>query len=463
MLRVLVFTSCVIAAVCASALAGEEGAPAPAKPGKYQVGPTREYKTLQDVAAKLAPGDMVEVDGDAMYPGGVKLTVSGTAEKPITIRGVRVNDKRPLIEGADRTVEFRLSNYVVFEGFEVAGGKRNGIYHHAAFITIRDTLVRDCPGQGILGADNDSGSCTLQYVEVARCGGGLYTHPIYMSTDPVKFPNSVFRMEHCYIHDGGGGNAVKSRAERNEIYYNCIEAGFYRELEMIGRDSEAGPRPMNSDVVGNLFIKKSEHPVVRIGHDSKGLGSRGRYRFVNNTFVLSEQAKIAIQAYGKLDAVEMHNNIFYCMGGGPVQVLNEENAEWLTGKRVVSGSNNWVAKGAEIPKEWKGTKEGAEPGFVNADKLDFHVALRSPLIGAGTMKPESPEGHEFPNPLFPPVFEPPMRKIENPGGGQERWDNGKNNRKIDIGAFQCQLLQGLVDHLSDMVDRMIVKVHKACL
>ena len=60
------------------------------------MGPTREYKTLQDVAEKLEPGDVVEVDGDATYPGDVKFTKSGTAEKPITIRGIRVNGKRPI-------------------------------------------------------------------------------------------------------------------------------------------------------------------------------------------------------------------------------------------------------------------------------------------------------------------------------------------------------------------------------
>jgi len=36
------------------------------------------------------------------------------------------------------------------------------------------------------------------------------------------------------VHDGNGGNGVKSRAERNEIYYNWIEGSLYHELELIG-------------------------------------------------------------------------------------------------------------------------------------------------------------------------------------------------------------------------------------
>src|SRR5262245_1302438 len=65
----------------------------------YQVGPTRTYTTLQSVANRLAPGDVVEVDGDATYPGGVTFDKDGTAGNPITIRGLRVNGNRPIVSG----------------------------------------------------------------------------------------------------------------------------------------------------------------------------------------------------------------------------------------------------------------------------------------------------------------------------------------------------------------------------
>ena len=398
----------------------------------YRVGPSREYKDINAVTALVKPGDTIEVDGDANYPS-VIFRQSGTADKPITIRGIRVNGKRPVISGGTNTVEFRLSNYNVFEGFEVTGGKNRGLYHHAAFITVRDTFVHDCPGQGITGSDQDSGSLLLEYSEVARCGGGMYSHPIYMSTDPQAYPGSVFRMQFCYIHDGTGGNAVKSRSERNELYYNWIESGFYREIELIGRDIEAAPRPMNSDVVGNVFFKTSQYPVARIGHDSKGLGTRGRYRFVNNTFVLSPEASVAIQAYGKLESVEMHNNVFYRKGGGVVRVLNEEDAEWTTGKRVCSGERNWVVTGSDCPDEWKGTLDGLDPRFVNIGSANLAPAAESPLINEGTMTPASPEGFPFPNALFPPAFEPMIRAVAPTSGATARKVVGA----IDIGAFEA--------------------------
>ena len=101
-------------------------------------------------------------------------------------------------------------------------------------------MVHDCPRQGILGADNDSGSLTLERVEVHHCGGGTQDHQIYMASDEVAHPGSVFRMQSCWIHDANGGNNVKSRAERNEIYFNWIEGAFYHELELIGPDPSGG-------------------------------------------------------------------------------------------------------------------------------------------------------------------------------------------------------------------------------
>ncbi len=58
----------------------------------------------------------------------------------------------------------------------------------------------------------------MEYVEVYNCGSGTQKHPIYIATDESAYPGSVFRMQHSYVHDAIGGNAVKTRAERNEIY-----------------------------------------------------------------------------------------------------------------------------------------------------------------------------------------------------------------------------------------------------
>ena len=225
-------------AVVASALAmGTLGLTGVASAATYKVGPSQQYKQLSAVKALLKPGDVVEVDGDASYAGGVVFDQPGSAANKITIRGLRVNGKRPVISGATNTIEAQADHYV-FEGLDITGGSFRCFYHHAHDVTLRDSVIHDCAKHGLLGADQDSGSLLLEYVEVYKCGGGTFDHQIYMATDETAHPKSVFRMQHCYVHDANGGNNVKSRAERNEIYYNWIQGAQYHELELIGPDGQ---------------------------------------------------------------------------------------------------------------------------------------------------------------------------------------------------------------------------------
>jgi hypothetical protein len=410
-------------------------------PATILVGPERDFKTLQSVSRSLVPGDTVLVDGGTIYPGDVTFYASGTQEAPILVRGVRVDGRRPVISGGDRGVAFSLSNHYVFEGFEIEGAGTCGIYCRADDIMIRDCFIRDCPNHGILCAMNDSGDLTLSGVEVARCGSGTQFHPVYADTDEVKYPGSVFRMQGCFLHDQNGGNNVKSRARRNEIWYNRIEGGYFRELELIGPDGDdrasAPLRPFHSDVVGNLFIKRSmESPsMVRIGHDRPGNGSEGRYRFLNNDFVvlvpgLKDQTAYAIQAYGVLESVELCNNVFFG-SGVPLGVLRDTEAEWLEGA-VVGGWNNWVQVDATwIPKGMNETILGVDPGFVDALGSDFRLAYGSGLIDRGTQSPEGVEGYGFPAPKERlPSFTPPAGPAAGPLLVR------RSDGAIDIGAFE---------------------------
>jgi hypothetical protein len=407
----------------------------------YQVGPTRTYQKLQDVAALLAPGDLVEVDGNATYPGDLILTRPGTVVNKITIRGLRVNGLRPVLSGGTNTIEFRLSDHYIFEGFDVTGGSFRGIYHHADDITIRDTVVHDCPAHGILGADTGSGSLTLEYVEIYHCGNGTGQHPLYMATDEFAHPGSVFRMQYCYLHDQNGGNNIKSRAERNEIYYNWVSGGFYGEIELIGPDPH-GNHDVNtdtaredSDVVGNVFqhIATQGTRMARVGGDGTGY-TKGRYRFVNNTFILRQgQTSPGIEVFQGIESLEVHNNVFFRVGGAPIdKIVYETRVKWVAG-RVSTGSNNWVPTGsALIPTAWTGTVFGTNPGFTNISTYDVRPIATSPLVNAGDTAPASPPGHPFINPLFPPAYHPPLHTALAVGTASARPVFGA----IDIGAYE---------------------------
>ncbi|MFT3775141.1 MAG: hypothetical protein QM820_58080 [Minicystis sp.] len=403
-------------------------APRTAAAATYAVGPGRTYPDLQSVAGLLKPGDRVEVDGAATYRGEVIFREAGTKDAPITIVGKRVHGLRPILAGGATTVEVRADHYVL-DGLEITGGASRCFFHHADDVTVRDTVIHDCPGHGLLGADSDSGSLTLSYVEVYRCGRGDQSHSIYMATDEDAHPRSVFRMEHCFVHDATGGNSVKSRAERNEIYSNWLEGALYHELELIGPDGAPSKRAReDSDVVGNVIKKVGRGFAIRVGGDGTG-DTNGRYRFVNNTIVLGAGAKAAFRLFDGLECIQMHNNAIVREGGGPVLVMIEEQVRWAAGKAVITGSNNWIPMGSSgVPPSWAHTIAGRDPGFVSP--VDLRLAAGSPLIGAGTASPEEPPRFEFPAPLKEPRALPPLRALERVGTARSRLRGA-----IDIGAY----------------------------
>jgi hypothetical protein len=403
-----------------------------AEAATYQVGPGKAFATLQQVAPKLAPGDVVEVDGGSTYPGDLTLTESGTAAAKITLVGKRsASGRRPVLSGGTNTVHIHADHYVI-KGFEVTGGASRCVFHHGDDITIEDTAVHDCPNHGILGADEEAGSLSLSYVEVYACGSGDSHHPIYMATDEETHPGSVFRMEHCYVHDGNGGNNVKSRAQRNEIRYNWIEGALYHEIELIGPDgADEGLFREDSDVVGNVFRKTKTGYVARFGGDGTG-ETNGRYRFVGNTVILAPGSSAVFRLYDGIQSVEMHDNVFTRAGGGGVQLIRDSDASWATGSAVIAGSHNWIPAGStDVPSAWTATLTGADPGFVNAEGLDFRPGASSPLRGQGVVDPAGPPGYPFPSPLVAAVSQPPLHAMEAFGTASPRAAVGA----IDIGAF----------------------------
>jgi len=407
----------------------------------YRVGPSGSYRQFSELPT-LNPGDIVEVEGGADYDA-VWFQDDGAPDNPIIIRGVRSSSgARPVIRGGANTVQLQGDHYVL-EGFDITGGTSRCVYHHADDIVIRDVVIHDCPAHGLLGADNDSGSLLLEYSEVYACGEGGGRHQIYMSTDQIAHPGSVFRMQFCYIHDGNGGNGVKSRAERNEIYYNWIENSYYHELELIGPDPGGtsvaeDANQENSDVVGNVFVKgglNPDHYVLRFGGDGTGQ-TNGRYRFVYNTVVLAPGSSGIFRLFDGIESLEAHNNVFFQTGAGNAQIVRDRDANWVGGTRRVAGSNNWLISGTgvrDIPAEWTGTIEGADPMFEGASSFDFRPADGSPLIDAANPSPSAVAGYDFPSPLPLPLFQPPQRRLLAVGDAVPRPMAGAG---LDLGAFE---------------------------
>ncbi len=433
----------------------------PTKPGSDSTftvgGANGDYPTLQALfaAENLEPGDVVEVNG-GVYPGDLVMREddSGAPGKPVIIRGV--GPKRPHLRGGTNTIEFRLSDHVVMEHFEISGTVSPAntfrcVFHHAHDITLRDVYVHDCPRHGIQSADQDSGSLTVEYSEIANAGSGGSRHAMYIATDEVAHPGAVFRLQYSYVHDSDfsngkdrGGHLIKSRAERNEIYYNWLEGAYYHELELIGPDpqgSRSGWRSSlareDSDIVGNVIVhtSKAHGAILRFGGDGTGQ-TNGRYRFVNNTVVGIGTTAVptVFRLFDGIESLEAHNNVFWRQGTDGMRVVREAEAAWTSGRSRIGGSNNWIDSGSSyVPAGFVNNRVGTDPGFTNVSAADFRPKAGSPLLNAANPSPATPAGFEIKRPASMAKRLAPRRLQTLPGIAFP-----PPQGLTDIGAYQIE-------------------------
>jgi hypothetical protein len=273
-----------------------------------------------------------------------------------------------------------------------------------------------------------------------------------MSADEEKpgLENSVFLMQRCYVHGGKGGIAIKSRARRNNIYYNWIEGAVLYDLDLIG--SEAANEDVaveNSDVVGNVFWHTSGSALARIGGDGSGT-SWGQYRFVNNTFVVAGTNHRVFFGREGISSLSIFNNAFYSTDNAAIAVFWNENADWKFSPyaQFIAVGNNTVPPSSVMNPD--ANDHGVEimimpttsgdPGFNN---LNLHDLV--PTSGMNALKDHGtsmiplfqmrdPKYDFSPPPQIPPAYMPfaprlppllPLKAAPRPSDGQ-----------IDIGAYE---------------------------
>ena len=431
----------------------------------YHIGPNRNYKKIQDVLNKLKAGDTIFVDGDATYPGGIFFnTASGTADKPITLKGITVNGNKPKIKSlnAQHILFFNRSHYVL-DNFDIEGSLQellgiftsvtaetialtnpdnartevrarinySAVYNRSAHLTVRYCSIHDAR-MGVFSSDDLSGDYVIEYNDIYRNGSQNGDHNLYITTDGARYPAAASVVRFNHIRNSVSGNGLKTRSAKHLVYYNVFEDNFHQSLELIGPDVNATSllREMkaynpdfhefyvreDADVVGNLVIHRDapyiNTTMVRCGGDGTG-HSYGRYRFVNNTFIMLNSRgsyRRIIRAEFGVESFEMYNNVFYAVapeavrifadnddtnppqwasisGGTAAGQVGDQNrgSQWSStwagaaGVRVV-GANNWVSAGStQIPDGWTNTMYGDNP-FVDLAGGDYRVAADADLL-----------------------------------------------------------------------------------
>jgi hypothetical protein len=298
----------------------------------------------------------------------VRFTEKGKPDAPIIVRGVAVNGVRPVILGGSQNatgysaVYFDNTRHMLLQNVVVTNGKRrrNGdtidgqgyapqfkscVKNEAHEVTLRDVLITDCPNNGVLGTDRNSGSLTLERVVITGSGCdpspgvgmscGDVSHPVYVATDAKAFPEARLRIIDSLIQDNNAGVAIRSRAGRLEIYHSWIRVANSRETRAVdiygfdGRDGEAPVQaslvhPIHADLVGNVFLVDAAttraNAVIRTGSDfqpgENNANTYGRVRLVHNTFVVagglgqatSKTTSPLVRLTGKLEGLMLINN-----------------------------------------------------------------------------------------------------------------------------------------------------------
>lgn len=85
---------------------------------------------------------------------------------------------------------------------------------------------------GIMGSDLFSRSLTIEYCDIYHNGAFVGDHNIYIASDRVRHPEAITKVRFNYIHDSYQGAGLKSRALRNEVYYNWFENNYSSEADL---------------------------------------------------------------------------------------------------------------------------------------------------------------------------------------------------------------------------------------
>jgi hypothetical protein len=305
---------------------------------------SRPYRTLQQAAAGVNPGDVV-IARNGIYTGGpivLEIRRSGTAANPIVFQAE--NQWGAVIDGRSNSsgTGIKISgNHIRVEGFEVRGTSHYGIEAYGGGnVIVAQNHVHDVghyctsTSNGIVGINAYVSNLLIEQNvvhDIGRWADG---------ENGCSTTNRYWQNHDHGVYHGEGDNVII----RNNLFYNFTRGWAIQRYD--------GART----VVSNLQI-------------------------VNNTFAGANPNKdgqiiIASPVIGLVIA----NNIFYQPRTAGVRFdtgrLSGLVANNLTDRATLS-------TGATSGLEFAGNLLSLDPGFRDPAKRDFHLMPGSPAIGAG--------------------------------------------------------------------------------
>ncbi len=245
------------------------------------------------------------IANDAAYTAGNYDTPAN-----ITIRGVTVNGKRPVIVnppgGASNSnygqslVYVEAASNITIENIDIVDAPTGGnlgkaaIYANgAANLTLRNVRIagfKQHHANGIFGTSNNTGTLLLENVELDGNGGSSGPeHNAYINASATD-PNYTFHVKNSWSHSSYYGHALKSRAQRTVVegsYLSGDTATAGQQTETYLLDVPDGGVLIARN---NIFVKgfsgdNSNGASLTFGVESQNPGRTWGLTVEHNTFV----------------------------------------------------------------------------------------------------------------------------------------------------------------------------------
>lgn len=309
------------------------------------VGAGKSFARVSDAIAAAKSGDTIYV------MAGTYANDFATISKDLKIVGVGGkahftatqqigNGKGIFITRADVTFE-----NVEFSGAKVKDKNGAGIRYESGDLVIKNAYFHDNQN-GILAANNKSGTITIENSEFARNGAGDgQTHGIYI--------NEIARLTviDSYFHDTKVGHHIKSRAAFTEVRDSRLDDGSGNSSYSIDLPNGGG-----ATIVGNMLIQGANagnrYMLHYGGESSPKAGSvliEGNtfinYRSSGGTAVYNQTSKTLEFKNNALVGVDQTAQGPLSVSGVVKGVLGSSGADALVG----DGAANWLlgAAGAD--------------------------------------------------------------------------------------------------------------------
>jgi hypothetical protein len=358
------------------------------------VGPGKQYATPCMAFAAAADGDVIEIDGRAVYRGDTcaihrhNLTIRGVNGRPkIDAGGMHAMGKGTWVVAGTGTV---IDNVEMF-GARVAGRNGAAIRLDGKHLTLRRSYLHDNE-MNLLTNNDGVSNVVIEHSEFrglkAAYAGSLY-HNIYIG----HINSLTFRYNHA--HDADVGHNLKSRAEINTIAYNRFSSA---ESAQPSYEIDL-PNAGLAHVIGNVIHQpaRNQNPGMLTFGVEGASNARQELHVVNNTFLNDDPSAgtFVVVGPGVSTPVRLQNNIFAGSGA-------------ITNQAFAVERTNYHAPA---------------PPFMDRANFDLRPAPKAPMIDAGSAPGRTGSGFSL----------VPVAQYRHAARSQWRPADGR----IDIGAYEA--------------------------